>query len=298
MNKIITASQAFTRRSFLSSASKTVAGAAALSALPIERFAFGAVSPGDTLKVALVGCGGRGSGAANQALSTSESVDRMFDIIKRRLQLDPSQLMSADSICSDDLNSIEYPRRAYEMLGPFKMGGLNGFPFTGLTGMGAFARHVPIDGAVFVFHAPHIGISRSGGIGEILRPGQRTTSACCGAAKAALGKLLNHQIQPGEVTELDYQQNTIEQLFLAQQARIAAATEPLLEATEVMYEAIEGRVDELAARTVYPCRYLIVMGAILINADHDAGSFAEVRRILAINLATGERTDFTAEFFQ
>ncbi len=74
MNKIITASQAFTRRSFLSSASKTVAGAAALSALPIERFAFGAVSPGDTLKVALVGCGGRGSGAANQALSTSESV--------------------------------------------------------------------------------------------------------------------------------------------------------------------------------------------------------------------------------
>ena len=74
MNKFITASQALTRRSFLSHASKTVAGAAALGALPIERMAYGALSPGDTIKVALVGCGGRGSGAAAQALSTGESV--------------------------------------------------------------------------------------------------------------------------------------------------------------------------------------------------------------------------------
>src|SRR5947208_9350091 len=69
MNKIISASQALTRRSFISHTSKTIAGAAALSALPIERFALGA-SPGDTLRVALVGCGGRGRGAAAQALKT------------------------------------------------------------------------------------------------------------------------------------------------------------------------------------------------------------------------------------
>jgi predicted dehydrogenase len=74
MNKIISASQALTRRSFLSHTSKTIAGAAALSALPIERFAHGAISPGDTIKIALVGCGGRGSGAADQALTTGESV--------------------------------------------------------------------------------------------------------------------------------------------------------------------------------------------------------------------------------
>ena len=73
MNKIIPVTQALTRRSFLSHTSKTVAGAAALSALPIERFAH-AASPGDTLKIALIGCGGRGSGAAQQALSTGESV--------------------------------------------------------------------------------------------------------------------------------------------------------------------------------------------------------------------------------
>ncbi len=86
MNKIISAAQALNRRSFLSHTSKTVAGVAALSALPIERFAF-AASPGDTLKVALVGCGGRGSGAADQALSTGESVKlvAVADVHKDRM---------------------------------------------------------------------------------------------------------------------------------------------------------------------------------------------------------------------
>ena len=52
-----------TRRSFLKSTSTAVAGGALLGALPVERFALGA-SPGDTIRIALVGAGGRGSGAA------------------------------------------------------------------------------------------------------------------------------------------------------------------------------------------------------------------------------------------
>ncbi len=86
MNKIIPVTQALTRRSFLSHTSRTLAGAAALSALPIERFAH-AASPGDTIKIALVGCGGRGSGAADQALSTGESVKlvAIADVHKDRM---------------------------------------------------------------------------------------------------------------------------------------------------------------------------------------------------------------------
>jgi MFS family permease len=58
---------ALTRRSFLKNTSTAVAGGALLGALPVERFALGA-SPGDTVRIALVGAGGRGSGAADQAL--------------------------------------------------------------------------------------------------------------------------------------------------------------------------------------------------------------------------------------
>jgi len=60
---------ALSRRSFLRRGSAAVAGSALIGSLAPERYAFGA-SNNDTLKVALIGCGGRGSGAANQALST------------------------------------------------------------------------------------------------------------------------------------------------------------------------------------------------------------------------------------
>ncbi|MBI1178529.1 twin-arginine translocation signal domain-containing protein [bacterium] len=56
-----------TRRGFLKSSSAAVAGAT-LAGLSIERLAHAASS--DELKIALVGCGGRGSGAASQALMT------------------------------------------------------------------------------------------------------------------------------------------------------------------------------------------------------------------------------------
>lgn len=63
------------------------------------------------------------------AISTVTAVDRLFDLLGRHYGLAPSRIMAADSICCDDVNSIEYPPRAFEMLGPFKMGGLNSFPF-------------------------------------------------------------------------------------------------------------------------------------------------------------------------
>ncbi|HUR44298.1 MAG TPA: Gfo/Idh/MocA family oxidoreductase [Candidatus Saccharimonadales bacterium] len=77
----------FTRRTFLQSASKGLAGATLLSALPVERFALGA-SPGDTIKIALIGCGGRGSGAADQALvagGEGVKIVAMADAFKDRL---------------------------------------------------------------------------------------------------------------------------------------------------------------------------------------------------------------------
>lgn len=123
-----------------------------------------------------------------QAITTIDSVNKVIDFVEYELDLEPKQVMLADSICSDDVNSIQYPARTAEFLGPFKMGGLDGFPFTGLTGMGAFASHVPDDGAVFIYYGPHIGITKDGTIGEIHRIGQSKNSGCCGAAKGALGK--------------------------------------------------------------------------------------------------------------
>lgn len=223
------------------------------------------------------------------AVTTIDSVNKLIDFVEYELDLEPRQIMLADSICSDDVNSIQYPVRTQEFLGPFKMGGLNGFPFTGLTGMGAFASHVPDDGAVVIYYGPHVGITKSGTLGEIHRLGQNSNSGCCGAAKGALGKLLNNQIMEGNITDLDYQMNTIEQILFKQKDRILSAETPLFEATEVIYEAIDQRINELVEKTKYNCKYLILLGAIHINSDSDMGSFSSTKRFDVIDLATRER---------
>ena len=226
------------------------------------------------------------------ALSTADTVDRLLDLMRARLAVSPERIMFGDSICSDDLNAIEYPPRAHEMLGPFKLGGLDGFPFAGLTGMGAFAHHVPADGAVFLFHGPHIGISKHGDTGMLLRPGQAHPSACCGALRVAVDKLLAGRIVAGELTELDYQQNTIEQIVLPHRERIGGARCAIAEATEIMYDAIEARIDALVARTTYPCRHVVIMGGVLINSDFDAGSFCCFRRLVHVDQVSGKREDW------
>ena len=219
------------------------------------------------------------------ALTTIDTVNKLIDFIEDELNIPASKVMMADSICSDDVNSIQYPARAtQEFLGPFKMGGLDGFPFTGLTGMGAFASHVPDDGAVYIYYGPHIGISKESKIGEILRYGQHITSGCCGAAKGALKKLSDGILVEGNVTDMDYQMNTIEHILLKQKDRILNAEMPIFEATEVIYEAIDERVLELVAATNYNCKYVILMGGVMINSDSDVGSFSSAKRFDVINL--------------
>jgi len=223
------------------------------------------------------------------AVTVIDSVNELIDFVEEVLDLEPSQIMMADSICSDDVNSIQYPVRAQEFLGPFKMGGLDGYPFTGLTGMSAFASHVPDEGAVYIYYGPHIGISKSGTVGEIQRYGQSKHTDCCGATKGALRKLLSNDIIPGTVNDMDYQMNTIEQILFEQRERITEARIPLLEATEVIYESIDQRIEELVSRTDYHSKYVILQGGILINSDIDMGSFTALKRFDVINLHTKER---------
>lgn len=232
------------------------------------------------------------------ALTTEDTVNRLLDVIEEEFGLKPHQLMHADSLCCDDVNSIQYPPRAYEMLGPFHLGGLDGYPFAGLTGMGAFAHHVPEDGAIVIFYAPHIGVTKDGKIGEINRYGQSSNSTCCGAAKAGLVKLVNGQIQEGAITDLDYQMNTIEQILFREGERIQKADIQIFEATEVIYEAIDQQIDLLISRTHYPCKHLFQIGAVFINGDRDMGSFCSYKRFEHIHLENNERTNLMEVYYR
>jgi predicted dehydrogenase len=73
------------RRGFLQATTRVAAGGVALAALSAERFAHAA--GGDELKLALVGCGGRGTGAASQNLNVGKGTRliAMADIARDRL---------------------------------------------------------------------------------------------------------------------------------------------------------------------------------------------------------------------
>ena len=73
------------RRSFVKNATFSAGGLMMLGSLPVSASAYAQGS--DLLKVALVGCGGRGTGAANQTLTADDGVKlvAMADIFPDRL---------------------------------------------------------------------------------------------------------------------------------------------------------------------------------------------------------------------
>jgi myo-inositol 2-dehydrogenase / D-chiro-inositol 1-dehydrogenase len=75
------------RRSFVRSSGAVLAASAWPAGLAVSRFAHAASS--ETLKVALIGCGARGAGAAAQALATAGSVQlwAMADLFSDRLDI-------------------------------------------------------------------------------------------------------------------------------------------------------------------------------------------------------------------
>ena len=76
------------RRQFLKTSGAAALGGALASPLALTRNASAARSRSDTLRVGLIGCGGRGTGAAAQALSTGPDVvlTAMADVFGDRLQ--------------------------------------------------------------------------------------------------------------------------------------------------------------------------------------------------------------------
>ena len=122
-----------------------------------------------------------------------------FGALEREFGVPLAQVLLATSICADDIvwvsdvdGNMETQHVTHELLGPFEMGGLAGLPFTGLTGMMAYAHHIPDEGAACIVYGPHIGITATGKLGMVLRPGQHVEfdgMRCVGVGAAAFSVL-------------------------------------------------------------------------------------------------------------
>ncbi|MGQ3013834.1 MAG: hypothetical protein ACT6QS_09015 [Flavobacteriales bacterium] len=225
------------------------------------------------------------------ALASEDAITMLLQMISDHAGYKPAQLVYADSIGSDEINSVQYPANALQMLGPFRMGGLCGYPFAGKTGMQMFAQHVPEDGAACILYAPNTGVTKDANIGAVLRSGQISYSPCSYPVHAAIAKLRARRIEPGKRSLSDHQMNIIEQILYQHENRIITAENPVLEATGIMYDAIDQKIEELVAGTKFTCRHVILAGAIFINGDYDMGSFISFKRIGILDTTTNERTE-------
>ncbi|MEM6516629.1 MAG: hypothetical protein AAF688_10640 [Bacteroidota bacterium] len=198
--------------------------------------------------------------------------------------IDISKVLMATSVCSDDVNvpSTSFFR---VLFGPFILGGLGGLPFSGKTGMSAYAHHVPDDGSAFIFYGPHIGVTLYGDIGKMFRPRQDKPGSSCGALMLALDRLKDDKYKP-EIHEDDYQQMKLEESLLSQREDFLNCDNPEKAITEATYEIINEKIKYYikSCKSEFKVNKVALLGGIIINTDYGLDDYFDARNFEVIDL--------------
>lgn len=135
----------------------------------------------------------------------------------------------------------------------FNMGGLAGFPFSGLTGFGAMASHIPEGGNCILVYGPHVGIDLDGNAGKINRKGRTKSGGCCGSAVAASSYItavyLGKADKVGPPTDsIDAQQNYVSAALLPYGEAVYKAKDPMVELPYATYEPIDKMIQNIVLK--------------------------------------------------
>ncbi|CAN5202043.1 hypothetical protein BH23BAC3_BH23BAC3_16180 [soil metagenome] len=204
---------------------------------------------------------------------------RCIEKLKKDHDFDIKKTILATSVCSDEIIRSATNFRDYVSLNmPFQLGGLAGFPFTGLTGFGAFAAHVPDDGCAIILYGPHIGISGNKVLGKVVRTGQQLETTCCGALVGAVNTFKSGEASEPD-PEYDYQQWKLTVQLKPEKDHILNNDNPLISATDVMFHRISQRIKILLKKSkdLFKGNKVALMGGIIINTDYGVPDWFEER---------------------
>ncbi len=220
-----------------------------------------------------------------KAIDAKDTSIKYMGKLQNENNIDVSKVLMATSLCSDDINM---PSTTFfsVLFGPFIMGGLGGLPFAGLTGVTAFAHHIPDNGTGFIFYGPHIGITMDGILGKMFRPRQDKATNSCGALMLVLDRMTNIEGYTPTIDENDYQQAKLEESLLPYKNEIIHAKNPQLKITEVTYENINKRIHEYLskAKGEFQCEKIVLLGGIVINTKAGLDDFFDVRNFEVIDI--------------
>lgn len=217
-----------------------------------------------------------------EAMPLYRVAEENLNYIENELGGSRETTLMCSSRCADDLVLNDSTLQQFD--GPFQLGGLAGFPFTGKTGMTAYSHHVHDGGTAFILYGPHIGIDADGNLGKVLRPGQSKRSGACGALLGAVAQLEAGTEPPGSYD--DFQQPQIVQMLLPYRDQILSADSPIKEATQVSYELIHEQVNQILDATIkeFSCKRIVLVGGILINTDVGADDYMTIENSEYIDL--------------
>ena len=199
-------------------------------------------------------------------------------------KIDISRVLMATSVCSDDIN---VPSTTFfnVLFGPFIMGGLGGIPFAGLTGMTAFAHHIPDEGSAFIFYGPHIGITLDGELGKMYRPRQEETGNSCGALMLALSRFKKDDYKP-VINDDDYQQMKLEESLLPFKEEILGSDNPQKAITEATFKVIDKKIYDYikTCKDEFHVDRVTLLGGVIINTDSGLDDYFDTRNFEVIYL--------------
>ncbi|MEQ9308726.1 MAG: hypothetical protein RLN90_04675 [Balneolaceae bacterium] len=199
----------------------------------------------------------------------------------KAMDISPDDTIWATSICSDELNNfLQDLNSIFAGPGPFRLGGISGLPFVGVTGFNAFLSHAPAHGCAMIIYGPHVGVSEHGILGEVNRQNQFGLTTCCGSLVGALGAVEQNQELPID-NPLDYQQARVIKHLIQYREEILKDKFPLKKATDFAYidihEKLKRIINVLSPELTDIKLYLI--GGIVINTDWKMEDFFEIRDV-------------------
>lgn len=225
-----------------------------------------------------------------------------LDTLVRHHHADLDHTLVATSFCADEVNDRSLRELSYVhdnapdiLLDTFDLGGLGGFPFTGVMGMQAFAHHVPDAGTALIAYGPHIGITDEGEFGTVQRWGQAGLSIACGSLMAAVQSLQADEPEPSLDPD-NYQQAMVQRSLAPHRDQILRAANPLLAATEVTYTLIEQQLRHhlVAAAEAFSCRQVALWGGVFINTGSTFDTYIDERTFEVFDVADLLKMDIPA----
>ncbi len=226
---------------------------------------------------------------ARPAHSLSDSV---IYYLNSRYGIASDKMLLGVSTCVDDIIYTKNFHRHPEIKGPFHLGGLAGLPFTGISGLDAFAHHIPDSGAMILLVEPHIGYSEQKGWGYVLRHDQHEASTCCGALMGTLGKLKANTLR-ADISEEDYQGGKIAEYALENKESIISSPNPIIELTRITSRVAENQIRaHVLDVDLQHVKFIVIITGVIINTDY---AYTDYQYVDGISVYDVRRKKFVEE---